>query len=645
MPRSGSSVLRAAQTGPTSQNLPTVGASGALDEVDYGLHVRNDPSAPWRPYAIQGREALSTIYELSVHIVSTSADADVDRLLNEDVTLSLRRGDGTRWIGGTVRTVEDLGATESARIARVVVVPRLWRLSLRSRCRVFVDRSIPEIVTEVLREWAIYPKDERVELLGERYPRRELTVQYNESDLAFVMRHLENLGIGFTFVHTATGEKLVLFDAGTAGASIPLGDPLGREVAVLDRGVSTAHEESLHDVAWKRRSVPGAAMVRSHDFTRPRAKMAWQAIDPLAPNDGTSEDSTRVTFHRYGGSNYHAEDGALLARVLQQAQSAEARVAVARGNVLAALVGGALRVTGHPRQEFDRKYLLTVIEHEGVARGDIPMGVELPGLGGKDKTRYENRLTLVPTEVTWRPRRVTPWPELSGPQTATVIRPPGTEEEVVTDVWGRTLVRFHWELPPSEDVRTSAWIRTAHAWAGPSYGVMTLLREGMEVVVHFLGGDPDRPLIMGCVYDGVNAPPLLLPDESSCTVFRSNSTPGGRGFNEVVVDDRDGAEMIRVRAQRDFDERVRRDRTARVDRDDATMVRGCRSAVVMEHDTLRAGKHLVIDAGAGVTIRVGESVLQILPDRVVIASPRVLLNCEGSVQTPDLSPAREEEHS
>jgi type VI secretion system secreted protein VgrG len=166
---------------------------------------------------------------------------------------------------------------------------------------------------------------------------------------------------------------------------------------------------------------------------------------------------------------------------------------------------------------------------------------------------------------------------------------------------------------------------------------MTLLREGMEVVVHFLGGDPDRPIIMGCVYDGVNAPPLLLPDESSCTVFRSNSTPGGRGFNEVVVDDRDGAEVIRVRAQRDFEERVRRDRTARIDRDDATMVRGGRSAVVVEHDTLRVGKHLVLDAGAGVTIRVGESVLQILPDRVVIASPRVLLNCEGSVQTPDLS--------
>jgi type VI secretion system secreted protein VgrG len=609
-------------------------AQKSLDEVEYDVRFVGGGAHHWRPYALHGREALSTLHGLYLYLVTRDAYADPDALLGLDAILSIRRGTSERYLGGMVWSVQDLGATGSAHVVSVELVPRLQRLSLRSQCRVFVDLTVPAIVTQVLREHALYPGDERVDVLGERYPKRELTVQYNESDLTFVMRHLENAGIGFTFRHDPRGEALVLFDM--ARGRSPLGGAYECAAHMLDRGVATADAESIRDLVWERAVVPGGATVLAHDFTRPRVPTRWAATDAHQPGHGTAEHSTRTTFHGYGeDGTYHADDGAALARARQQAQSVNARVAVARGNVSAASAGGALRVSGHAREDLNRAYLVTAIEHLGVARGDLTHDLPLPDPALASASRYESVLTLVPDDVTWRPARVTPWPELKGPQTATVIRPPDSTDDVATDVWGRTLLRFHWESLASGTTRSCAWIRTSHAWAGPDYGVMTLLRAGMEVVVQFLGGDPDQPLITGCVYNGSNAPPLRLPDQATCSVFRSHSTPG-RGCNEVLVDDRAGAEVIRVSAQLDFDLNVRRDRRERIERNDTVAVLGGRDVAVTGHDVLRVGRHVVIDVEEGFTVRCGASVLQVFPDRIVVSSPMVLMNCDGSVRHPDL---------
>lgn len=520
---------------------------------------------------------------------------------------------------------------------------------------------------EVLADAGLYQGDgELVVPQGLRaLPPREFCVQYRETDLDFVMRLLEDEGIAFRFARDGLRESLVLVD------DTPAWEPVATldhgDLRVMDGGVATAATESLRSFDLRRSAVSSSVSLRDFDFTHPRAVL------DMTPRSTGNLGALPVYDHpgAFALGPYDRDAGvygphhsARIARVRHQELACAAAVALGRGDCTALAPGRTFTLAGHLRRELDGRWVVTEVEHEVSAWSDIADSLRASdrllgalGLTAEDtraRNRYENRFASVPASVAFRPPRVTPRPSISGPQTGFVTAPAGADEEIATDVHGRVLVRFQWERPelrtPSQRGRdSSCWVRVAQSWAGAGWGAMFIPRVGMEVVVHFLEGDPDRPLVTGCVYNGENRPPTSLPAEKTVSTFKSSTSPGGDGFNELRFDDLRGAERIFTHAQRDHETVVRRDQSLHVGRDRVKTVEGSEHATVhrdrvaaIEHNdavdvggnhamavhgpsgaAVRVDASCVLHAQESIALVVGDTSLVLLPDRATLSSRTV----------------------
>ncbi|MCA9710957.1 MAG: type VI secretion system tip protein VgrG, partial [Myxococcales bacterium] len=446
---------------------------------------------------------------------------------------------------------------------RVVVMPALWLCSLSIDSRVFQERSVPQILQEVLEpRLAAHGRTLRLDLSGSYEP-RDYCVQYRESDLDFATRLMEEEGIALRFDHAGEEEHevLVLVDDNGSYPGVTTLDGLTEIPIIVDRS-DNVDLESLQSFELRRR-VHGTSVVRlDYDLQQP--------LDPIV-HEATGADDRGLDrpHYQHMGRRFVLDDGQDLATREQQRHRVGGWVARGRSNVTGLHPGGVFEVFDHGHDAFNRKYLVTRVIHRGEQPED-PADARGP--------QYDNAYECIPHDVAYRPLHRTPRPRVEGPQTATVTGPSG--EEIHTDELGRIKVFMHWDRLGARDDTSSCWVRVAQTWAGPSWGSMFIPRIGMEVLVEFLEGNPDRPLVTGCVYNGQNPPPYTLPDDKTKSTLKSNSSPGGDGYNELRFEDAAGAEEIWIHAQKDLNVKVLHNEDTTIDLHQTLQVGGNQTVTI-----------------------------------------------------------------
>ncbi|MCP3141610.1 type VI secretion system Vgr family protein [Pyxidicoccus xibeiensis] len=517
---------------------------------------------------VSGTEAVSRLYDFRVDFFTVDGEPlKVADLVGQDalVTLSVRDS-GPRYIHGWVREVESLGLKMGRRRYRAHVVPKVWRLTQVHRSRIFQGKSVPEILKTVLGESGV---DVKPSLSGS-YAAREYCVQYRESDFAFLSRLMEWEGIFYFFEHTENGHSLVLGDTPSVHAPLPQGQALPLRPSLGKEAVDGEYVSALEVV---HRLRPGAVHLKDFDFEKPALDVSGKAKAP--------EGVAALELYEYPAGYVAPGVGRTAARVRQE--EAGAGGCTLTGSAIAPRLtpGYVLEVDAPEDGTFAGEYLVTEVVHSGV-QPDVTAGSEtLQGL-------YRNQFQLLPKAVPYRPRRLTPLPQIAGPQTATVVGPAG--EEVHTDVHGRIKVQFHWDREGKQDEKSSCWVRVGQPWGGAAWGDLWLPRIGQEVVVRFLEGDPDRPLIASAVYNGANAVPYPLPDEKTKSTRKSASSLGSDGFNEVRVEDAAGEEEVFTHAQKDEDLLTENDKDQEVKGYEDLLVMKDRKRTVEGHQTLAVTK-------------------------------------------------------
>jgi type VI secretion system secreted protein VgrG len=490
-----------------------------------------------RVLAFSGREEMSRPFTYEVQIASEDDSIDFTQVIDQAVVLGFVREGEMRYVNGIVTRFEQGEIGTRFALYDLQIMPKIQRLAFRHNCRIFQGKSAPEIIKQILTELGL-GGDEYRQVLQGSHPTREYCVQYRESELDFIQRLMEEEGIFYFFEHK--NDKHVMVMADTSSVHQPVTD--GGKVAYAERDSGRVTGEHAFGFRYSEEIRPGLTLLRDYNFKKPSQNLDGQFKDSM---------DDKLEYYDYPGLYEDSSVGKSLAEVRLQ----ELRVPrkVARGeSVCGNLIPGySFKLEGFGRDNLNQKYLVTGLITEGAQPQALE---ETAGSGG---SRFSNRFTCIPLTVPYRAPRLTPKPFVQGAQTAIVVGPSG--EEIYTDEFGRIKVQFHWDREGQGDENASCWIRTSQSWAGAGWGSMCLPRIGQEVIVDFLEGDPDRPIVTGRVYHGANRPPYSLPDNKTRTALKSNSSKGGEGYNEIRLEDKKGEEQIFVHAERNQDVRVKND--------------------------------------------------------------------------------------
>ncbi|CAD5200849.1 type VI secretion system tip protein TssI/VgrG [Pseudomonas sp. FEN] len=544
-----------------------------------------DFEAPLQVAAFTGHEALNQPFSFDLELVGDH-DLDLQDLLHKQAFLRLcTSGAG---IHGQLYRVAQGPRGRRLTHYRVGLRPRLADLEHRINQRIFQHLSTPQIIARVLHDHALFSNHYRFHLSG-HYPAREYCVQYRESDLQFIQRLCEEEGLHFHFQHDPDGHTLVFGDDQTV---FP-GQPPRRYRK--DTGLAAT------SAAIKRFSVrletrgTGVAR-RDYDFenpTRPQEQVSRSEQQP---------DLEDYAFPALGIDPQHRKQQTH--RALERHRGTF-RQALGQSDILALSSGHLLTLTEHPHTAWNALWLLTEVNHEGRQPQVLEELAATASTAEDFRQGYRNSFRARPGDTPFRPAPSHPKPRIEGSQTAVVSGPAG--EEIHCDAHGRVKVRFHWDRAATHDDASSGWLRVASTWAGNGHAAVSIPRVGTEVLVSFLEGDPDQPLITGCLHHAVNRPPYELPAHKTRSVFKSRSSPGGGGFNELRIEDRKGQEQIYLHAQRDWQQVVEHDQVIQVghERHDAVSANSYREFKADEHRTTRADRKT--DIRANDHLNIGQS--------------------------------------
>ena len=538
-------------------------------------------------------ESLDQPYVATVVVSVDEADPDPTVVLGGDAVIEIERLGVTRRVCGLVRAASTLHGDSAAGAPaqlRLEIVPALWMLSLRTNTRMFQNKTVPEILEAVLSEdLGPYSRSVQNEL-QETYPAREYCLQYGETDLQFAHRLMEEEGISYAFDHAGEVEVMVLRDSNKSypvveGSPVPL-EP--NNFVIVDR-------QPVHRFERVHGTTTTSVALRDFDWT----KGGYIVEDAAEGEDaaGRSRESYEhghgrsLTIGDYSGTAYGQNDAARQKLVRQQAHSVDALIGRGHGRVIGFCPGTTFELAGHPMAGVDGQYLITRVRHASAALEN-----------GTDTEPYHNRFECIPIDVPHRPARRAAKPRIAGIQTGVVTGPSG--EEIHTDEHGRIKVQFHWDRENPADDTSSCWIRVQQKWAGSGWGFWWLPRVGMEVVVQFIDGDPDRPLVTGTVYNGANGTPYPLPDDKTKSTIKSNSSPGGGGSNELRFEDKAGSEEIYAHAQKDYNEVVENDHTTLVHNDQTNTVDADQTQTVHANQTERVDGNQDLSVGGDRTVHV-----------------------------------------
>ena len=511
-------------------------------------------------------ERLSSLFEIRLVALTGDAGLDFDSIIGERARFSIAAPHGERLWTGVVRHVAQAGVEEGGLSTyEIILVPELYAATQRRNHRMFQQITEPDIALGLLGEWGARPVS-RLDLPS--YKKRKYRVQYGETDHTFLSRVLEEAGVTW-FFETAAGEStVVLSDAPQAAA--PRAEPLTYVDTVSPGGAPYSYATELRIGQDLR---PGRYTVRDRDLrlSPTYALGAGAAAKPGSLEDrlerfhylpgamlfGTSKGEPTPVADDKGKTRSDEAEGAALARRRLDAQRAGRRRCTFSTNAHDLAPGMVVRVGGHPHPLLREgsSWLVVASSMEGTSFGE-----------------WRHRVEAVSADVPYRPPLVSPRPRTHGPETATVVGPPG--EEIHVDEMGRVRVHFHWDRESRMNHDSSAWIPVSQPWSGTAYGGLHLPRVGQEVLVDFLGGDPDRPVVVGRVFTGLQKVPYRLPEHRTRSTWKSQSSPGGEGFNEILFEDLRGQELVYEQAERDRRRLVKNDETLTVGNDRQKLVKG-----------------------------------------------------------------------
>lgn len=482
---------------------------------------------------MRGSEGLSQLFDFDVELVADNYNVDLKALLGKPLTIEIETLSGSRFLNGHVVRCEMIGRENSVSryyIYRATVKPWLWYLTQTSDNKIFQQKSVPDVIKEVVGEYG-FPFEMK---LSASYRTWEYCVQYQETDFAFVSRLMEHEGIYYYFKHDNGQHTLVMTD------DISSHQPMAGYDAIPYYGpdrLGKPQEEYISMWEIAAQITPDGYATVDYDFTKPGA-----SLDAVSRRSGGSQSGNLEMFEWQGGFQ-EAGDGEQYSRIrLQELQSVQEQnrgISNARGIA----PGYVFNLKNHPRSAENKEYLVVSVNYR--------MSIAGYSSGTDSEDFYEESFVALPSSVQYRAPRVTPIPRTYGPQTARVVGPAG--EEIWTDKYGRIKVQFHWDRYGKKNENSSCWVRVSSPWAGGGFGGLQLPRINDEVVVDFIGGCPDRPLVLGRVYNANNMPPVELPGCANQSGFRSQTVHGDPSMcNKMLFDDTGGSELFHMRAQKDM---------------------------------------------------------------------------------------------
>ena len=503
----------------------------------------NDVKHDLQVLSFTGHESISQPYAFEVELVSERANLRLESFMHQQAFLAFDlEGHG---IHGVVNRIAR--GDRGKRLTRysLTLVPRLAYLQHRCNQRIFQQMSVPQIITRILADNGIHRDLHRFHL-GADYPPRDYCVQA-ESDLHFIQRLCQEEGIHYHFQHSREKHLLVLGDDQTVFPR------LDRPTAYRQDNGMVAQTPAINAFEVRMETRPTATVRRDHDFRKTRFLLeATHRADSDAARSALED-------YRYPGRFTDGARGKQLTRRALESHRADYLQAQGQSDQPGLVTGHFLAISEHPCEDTNGLWLLTEVNHRGKQPAVLEETLSAVNTAADDGfvEGYRNDFVATPWEVIYRPPPSFVKPRIFGSQTAVVTGP--VDEEIHCDAFGRVKVQFYWDREGNHDDHSSCWLRLASNWAGSAHGSLTLPRVGMEVLVSFLDGDPDHPVVSGCLINSANPAPYELPEHKTRSVFRSRSSPDNGGFNELHVEDRAGRELIYLRAQRDLEHKVEND--------------------------------------------------------------------------------------
>ncbi len=586
-----------------------------------------------------GSEGLGELFEFQIDALSEQANVDFDRALGQACTIEL----GTykqkkRYFCGILTHAQWIGGDQEYYAYRLVLRPWFWLLNHRADCRIFLDKKVTEIIQDVFTK-AGFSNGTDFKLPSGSYDKIDYCVQYRETDFAFVSRLMEQYGIYYFFEHRDGQHKMVLADSSSSHGAIP---DLPH-VSYNKQAVGYFRQEQhIHSWTSDRRFRTGKIEFNDYDYLKPPKN--------LRANKEVSENYTRSKFevYDYPGKYDEQDKGKKFAQFRLEAEQAIDRRRMADGDAPSIFAGGLVTLEKNPTPAENKEYLVVNAAHSFGTQN-------YSSASSQEAVRYSGTYEFQPKDRPFRSLPLTPKPRIYGIQTAKVVTKKGEDgEEISTDEHGRIWVKFYWDREPQK----TCPIRVAQVWAGKQWGGQFIPRVDMEVVVEFLEGDPDRPLVVGCVFNGDNKYPYGLPDNKTQSGVKSDSSKGHNGYNEFMFEDQKGGEFIRMHAELDHLVTVNRDQTGSVGAmapanpnnptggggNQTWTVGGNRSWTIQQgNDTIEVqmgNQTITIDVGTqtvdamqGITLTVcmGVSSIAITPTSISLTSPEINLTAEATI--------------
>ncbi len=609
-----------------------------------------DVSQELKVVGFSGSEKISAPFRYSIELACEDAELDFSSCINRPALLTLI-GDHDnieRYVHGIVQHIGHVRHAQQFTIYNIELVAQLDWLTLRRNSRIYQNTTVPDIIQSVFKDAKISADQFKLSL-NATYEAREYCVQYRETDLQFVARLMEEEGIYYYFEHSKDAHLLIIAD----NANVPkaIGDP---NTVAFHTGTGTVDaEDAVRTFSYSEQVQSGMVTLRDFNFKKPALGLQSQK---------QASQFTNLEVYDYPGGYDVPGGGNKYAQIRLEALQAAADQGQGESNCLRLLPGFRMKLDEHPRKKLNQEYLLT----EMTCTARQPQ--VLQDVASSEGTSYNNNFSCIPSSVPYRVPQDAKKPRIDGVQTAIVTGPAG--EEIYVDEHGRVKVQFHWDREGKNDEKSSCWIRVSQLWAGAGWGAMFIPRIAQEVVVEFIEGDPDRPIITGRVFHGTNRPPYKLPDEKTKSTIKSDSTKGGGGSNEFRFEDTKAKEEIYLHGQKDWNIRIENDtkewighdrhlvvmhdQLERVEGDKHQYVKGDhnikidgtlsievgadlhqKTAQHYAHEVgneihLKGGQKVVIEAGTELTIKAGGSFVKLDGSGVTVMGAQLKLNQGGS---------------
>lgn len=595
----------------------------------------------------RGQEGISELFHFDLMMHSENRSIDFNSVVGKSATIRIIRPEGKqRFVNGVISSFSQGGSSQTFASYHATLVPWTWLLTRTSDCRIFQNMTAPDIIKKIFDERSF--KDYKDKLHGS-FTEREYCVQYRETAFNFVSRLMQEEGIFYFFEHTKDKHTLVLSNNPSEFKPCP-----DQAAARYDSDYGAGRvEEVITEWSIGQEVRPGKYAVTDFDFEKPTSNLGSTVA---------GADALKFEIYDFPGEYKTKDEGESLVGIRMQEEEAT-RVVVAGASTCRSFTPGyRFKLEDHYRRDLNKDYVLTAVHHTADAGTNYESGA------GGTQLEYFNQFECVPHPTPFRPRRTAPVPVVHGTQTAIVVGPSG--EEIYVDKYGRVKVQFHWDREGKYDEKSSCWVRVSQNWAGKRWGAMFIPRVGQEVIVDFIEGDPDRPIITGRVYNGASMPPYALPDEKTKSTVKTYSSKGGGGFNELRFEDKKGSEQIFIHAEKDKHVRIKHDRKEWIGNDAHLIVKhdqkeevdgnkhltvkgdqneevkgtvslktgqDLQQKVGMKHGLqagtevhIKAGMNVVIEAGMSITLKAGGGFVVVGPAGVTISGTPVLINSGGA---------------